>query len=190
MDIRNILSLSAVLLVAGAIGYYWEGTHDTVNTLTRPDQARNPDYIATGISSLQTDEQGVVTRRMEAGKLKHYTLPADHAEIDAPRITLVETHQPNWLVTSDQGESIENNSHLLLEKNVVAKRLANTPRDTMQLNTELLHVYPDKEAASTPEAFTMTSSQGQATAKGMDASMKTGIINLHSEVKGVYVPAH
>lgn len=187
MDTRNLLSLSGVLLVLGAAGYYWGIGHEQ-ETVLGPNEKRRPDYVVTGISSRETDEQGLVMRRLEAPMVRHYDKPLDEAEIDRPVITLYEKGQEAWQITAARGSSLAQNTELRLEGGVHAQR-RDPAAVALTLDTEMLWVFPREERLSSPATVTINSPQGRLSSQGVEARMKTGELILNEKVTGNYAPA-
>lgn len=187
MDARNLLSLSGVLLVLGATGYYWGMGHQQ-ETLVGPDEKRRPDYVVTDIRSQETDAAGRILRRISAPVVRHYDKPLDEAEMDMPVITLYDKGQEAWQVTAQRGTSLTQNNEVRLDGNVHAER-----RDpnavAVTLDTETLHVFPKEERLSSPAVVIIKSPQGRLSSRGIEANMKSGELLLNENVTGSYAPA-
>ena len=187
MDVRNLLSLAGVLLVLGAAGWYW-GMGSNNDSASEADEERRPDYVVTGIQSLETDEQGRVLRRLQSPQLRHYDKPQDEAEIDSPLMTLYEQGHEAWQITARLGSSHQQNTEIRLSGQVHAERRA-PDAIPVSFDTDHLLVYPRDERISTDGVVNITSTRGYLNSVGLDASMKTGELVLHQNVKGNYAPA-
>lgn len=185
MDVRNILSLSGVLLVLGAAGYYW-GLGQR-GSLTEAEPERRPDYVVTGILTLETDENGQLRRRLQAAELRHYDQPRDSAELDQPVLTLYEQGREAWRVSARRGRSFNQNTEVRLEGDVHAER---RDPDALPLtfDTSVLYAYPQQERLATHARVVVQSPQGQLTSQGLEASVKTGELVLSEKVTGNYAP--
>lgn len=186
MDARNLLSLSGMLLVLGAAGYYWGMGHQREVTGAE-EEAIRPDYVVTGIRSLETDEQGRPLRRLEARELRHYDQPQDRAEVDRPVFTLYDEGREAWRMTAQEAVSLNQNEEVRLEGGVHAER-----RDPAALpltfDTPTLTVFPRQERLSTRAGVTVQSPQGRLASQGLEASVKTGDLVLNDNVTGNYAP--
>lgn len=187
MDARNALSLSGVLLLLGGIGYYW-GMDREKSPLLTAEEGRRPDYVLSDIRSQETDEQGLVMRRLSAPAVRHFDLPQESAEIDAPVLTLYEKGQPAWEITAAHGSSSAQNTHVQLSNGVHAVR--RTPDAVpLSFDTPLLHVYPQEERLFSDSGITITSPQGNLSSQGLEASLRAGTLTLTRNVSGNYAPS-
>ncbi len=187
MDVRNLASLSGVLLVLGAAGWYWGmGQSQSKNPVT--DENRRPDYVIRDIRALETDERGQIERRLAAPEVRHYDKPQDLAEIDAPVFTLYDNGQESWRLTSEHGQLLNQSNEILLTDKVHAER-----RDpalvAVTLDTDNLHVFPKEERLHTKSQVKIVSSQGRLASRGIEANIRTGNLVLNENVTGNYAPA-
>lgn len=186
MDARNLLSLSGVLLVLGAAGYYWGIAH-RATPLASPGEARRPDYVVQGIGSIETDAQGRPLRRLTATELRHYDTPADVAEIDQPVMTFYEQGREAWRVVAQRGVSLDQGTEVRLEGGVRAERRdAELP---VTVSTRSLTVFPREERVLTRDTVIIESPRGRIESRGLEASMPRGELKLTENVTGTYAPA-
>lgn len=189
MDTRNLLSLSGVLLVIGAAGYFWGLDQKEDAPLLVQDNRPRPDYVVEGLQSLQTDEKGHISRTIRAKKLTHYQEPEEQAEMEHPDVILFRDGKPAWSVKASRGSSLEGNTHLILGEGVSAERLNASPEGAVRLDAPTMHLYPEKQSINTADDVSVVSRIGKTQARGLDASLQSGSLNLHSQVRGEYVLA-
>lgn len=186
MDTRNILSLAGVLLVLGGVGYYWGIGGQPVGEET--DSVRRPDYVATGITGIETDEKGNLLRHMQARELRHYDRPRDEAQLDAPVFSLYDKGREVWRVSALNGTSYDANTVVHFSGGVRGER-----RDPealpLTVATEELHVYPRDERLVTGAPVLIESPRGKLASRGLKADMKAGELELSANVTGNYAPA-
>lgn len=186
MDARNLLSLSGVLLVIGAAGYYWGMGHPK-EVLQGPEE-RRPDYVVTNIRGTETDTQGRLLRKLTAPELRHYDKPEDVAEMDQPVMTLFDQGREAWQLSARQGQGLKQGTEVVLQGQVHAER-----RDPAALpvtfDTESLHVFPKEEKLYGEADVKIKSPRGQLSSRGIQADMKTGDLVLNQKVQGNYAPA-
>ncbi len=184
MDARNLLSLSGVLLVLGAAGFYWGMGQGTTPVLNGEEQ-HLPDYEVSGIQSWQTDAQGQVLRRLEAAAATHYPQP-ERTILTQPVITLYSEGQAAWRVSAAEAVSTQKNAQIDLQKGVLGERIL-AGALPVRVETASLTVFPEKESLRTDARVTIRSPNGQIQSRGLDANMKASTLNLHREVQGTYV---
>lgn len=186
MDARNLLSLSGVLLVLGAAGYYW-GVAQRTPAVLAPAEERRPDYVVRDIGSVETDAEGRLLRRLTATELRHYDDAEDRAEIDQPVLTFYDKGREAWRVVAARGVSRRQNTEVRLEGGVSAER-----RDAampVTVRTDSLTVFPREERLLTSDPVTIASPRGQIASRGLEASMPRGELILNENVTGTYAPA-
>jgi LPS export ABC transporter protein LptC len=186
MDTRNILSLAGVLLVLGGVGYYWGISARQVEP--EADDARRPDYVATGITGIETDARGRLLRQMHATELRHYDRPRDEAQLDAPEFSLYDQGREAWHITAAHGTSHDDNTVVHFSGGVRAER---RDPDTVPLRftTDELYVYPRDERLATRTPVRIESPRGVLASRGLQADMKAGELQLSANVTGNYAPA-
>ncbi|MCD6060874.1 MAG: lptC [Moraxellaceae bacterium] len=186
MDTRNILSLAGVLLVLGGFGYYWGISGQQADVA--PDTERRPDYVATGITGIETDEKGRLLRHMQARELRHYDRPRDEAQLDAPVFRLYDKGREAWRVTAEHGTSHDENTVVRFGGGVRAER-RDPDAVPLTFNTTELYVYPREERLATRADVQIDSPRGRLASRGLKADMKAGELELSARVTGNYAPA-
>ncbi|HEX4870204.1 MAG TPA: LPS export ABC transporter periplasmic protein LptC [Moraxellaceae bacterium] len=186
MDARNLLSLSGVLLVIGAAGYYWGIAQRAPGVLAEPE-ARRPEYVVNGIRSIETDAGGRLLRHVTARELRHYDAPRDVSEIEAPVATFYDNGREAWRIRAERGTGLDQNTEVRLEGGVVAER-----RDAalpVTLATASLTAWPKQERLLTRERVTVTTPRGQLQSRGLEASLRRSELTLTQDVSATYAPA-
>lgn len=187
MDARNMLSLTGMLMVLGAAGYYWGIGHRPESRTATGEQHR-PDYVVRAIGSVETDADGRLLRRLSATELRHYDdVPADRAELDSPVMTFYDKGREAWRVVAGRGVSLDQNNEVRLEGGVTAVRSDDEIPVTVQ--TPTLTVFPREERLQTREPVIIDSPRGHLESHGIEASMKRGELKLTRDVSGRYAPA-
>ena len=186
MDARNLLSLTGFLLVLGAAGYYW-GIAQRPPAVITSDEERHPDYVVNAISSVETDPEGRMLRRLTATELRHYDSPEEKAELDAPVMTFYERGREAWQVTAPRATSVRQNAEVHLEGGVTALRRDDVLPVTVQ--TASLTVFPREERLITKDTVTVASPRGHIASRGLEASLTRGELKLTENVTGTYAPA-
>jgi LPS export ABC transporter protein LptC len=187
MDTRNALSLAGALLVLGGIGYYWGMDHEQPPSPPAAE-GRQPDYVLSNIRGQETDVHGRLLRRLQAPALRHYDLPQDSAEIDAPLLTLYENGREAWQLSAARGSSITQSGQVLLSDGVHAVRRAPDAL-ALSFDTPALQVFPREERLFSNSGITVTSPRGNLSSQELEASLKTGTLTLTRNVSGNYAPS-
>lgn len=186
MDARNLLSLSGVLLVLGAAGYYW-GIAQRTPAVLAPAEERRPDYVVQDIGTVETDADGRLLRRLTATELRHYEGSDDRAEIDTPVMTFYDKGREAWRVVAQRGISLNQNTEVRLVGGVTAQRRDDALPVTVQ--TDSLTVFPREERLLTADTVTIATPRGRLSSRGLEASMPRGELKLNENVTGTYAPA-
>jgi len=183
MDIRNVLSLSGVLLVLGGVGYFWGGFGQTPAVVAVDDHGL-PDYEVQGIHGQRTDLTGSVTDSFQAESLRHYPEP-DRTELRAPVMILHEQGHPRWRLSADSALSHRDNSDLSLHGNVRGESLAtSTP---LTLETASLLASRDRQTLSTEDQVVFRSGPSTLSSQGIRIDVRQGVLQLPAHVRGTYV---
>jgi lipopolysaccharide export system protein LptC len=186
MDARNLLSVAGVLLALGGIGYYW-GLGRPELSLTSADSQRRPDYEVKGIRLTESGKDGKLLRRLDSPGLRHYTTPQDEAELDSPVLRLYDNGREVWRLQASQGSSLFNGREVRLQGGVTAERVdpAAVP---LRFVTPALTAWPEEERLQSTSGIRLTSPQGELSGQSLQASLKTGSIDINQNVTGVYAP--
>ena len=186
MDARNMLSLTGMLMVLGAAGYYW-GIEHRPEPQAAVGEEQRPDYRVQSIGSVETDANGRLLRRLSAIELRHYDTPRDRAEVDSPVMTFYQKGEEAWRVVAARGVSLDQSTEVRLEGGVRAERRDDEIPVTVE--TPSLTVFPREERLQTKDLVTIDSPRGHLESRGLEASMKRGELKLTNDVSGRYAPA-
>ncbi|MDG1204497.1 MAG: LPS export ABC transporter periplasmic protein LptC [Pseudomonadales bacterium] len=192
---RNLIFLVFVLIVAFAINYISES--ETLIT-EKPTFAKNdPDLYMLKANILQYNNQGTKQHRIKADRLTHFPL-TDITTLVEPNIMLYPTERrpEPWDITSRHGrllpqvqvrdEVVELWDHVLAIRN-------NSNGNFIQIQTESLTVYPDKDYAETNQKVFIDENSGRTIAGGMKAYLDEGKFFFSSSpdtrVRTIMLPA-
>ena len=182
MAFQNNFSLAGGLFILCVAGYYWGGFSQETPLFT--DSADNlPDYQVSDISGLQIDEQGQISRQMNAKYLQHFA-DNDEIQLHAPTVTLYQQGQANWRISANQAISRQDNQWLNLQNQVVAQQLTQT---ALRLETSSLIAEPQKHLLYTQTPVVVRSPNGEIRSLGLQANTEEGTINFIGQVRGTYV---
>jgi lipopolysaccharide export system protein LptC len=154
----------------------------------KPEYKRHdPDAIMENFSATNLNEQGVPDFVMAATKLMHYP-DDDSTTVDEPRITMLSPGQPALHATAEHGTISSKGDEVFLRDNVKVLREASAQQDQMTLQTQYLHIIPDRDLANTDRAVTIVDAHSIVHATGMEMDNKTRTLKLLSQVRSEYVP--
>lgn len=154
----------------------------------KPEGMRHdPDAIMENFSATDLNEQGVPDFIMAAAKLMHYP-DDDSTTVDEPRVTMLYPGQPAIHATAEHATISSKGDEVFLRDNVKVLRDASAQQDQMTLQTEYLHIIPDRELADTDRAVTIVNTHSIVHAIGMEMDSRTRTLKLLSQVKSEYVP--
>lgn len=177
-----------LLPLLGLLGVtYW------LNQQMQPDSARqsskirhDPDAIMGNFSATRLNEQGVPRFNMIAKKLQHYP-DDDSTELEMPRVTLLSQGRSAIHITAEQGTISSKGDELFFYRNVELLREASAIQDKLTVNTEYLHVVPDRDWADTDRVVTIVDPHNTLSAKGLEINQKTRTMKLLSQVRAEHV---
>ena len=178
----------AVLLLAAAGLSWWlmRSVEVTASGPQPPPAARHvSDYSMDDFTLSAMDDQGNLHYRLHARHMSHY-LDDDTASLRRPDMTLYRGVQGTWNAVSDRGWIGPDQKHVVLSGDVLVWR--DTPRqdDGLELETDVLHVTPDRQYAETARPVTIVQPAGITHAVGMRVSVEQGRMQLLSAVRGRY----
>jgi lipopolysaccharide export system protein LptC len=101
-----------------------------------------------------------------------------------------QTGSPPWHLTSPQGETLNNNSQVVLSGNVVLYRDADKKTRALRIETQSVTIYPQQNYAVTtyPIKIYEPGTQNITTAVGAEAYLKLQKVILLSQVNSIYDP--
>ena len=110
---------------------------------------------------------------------------------DTTRLTL-----PKWVslgegrapvtITAEQALLSSNGENVYFENDVRVVRAPQGPQSELVLETNFLHVIPDKNLAQTDRPVKITDANTVVHAVGLELNSETRVLKLLSNVKGVY----
>lgn len=182
MNRRALIAVLAIGALAAASG--WLSRESRRPDTPAADIPAAPDYFTRDFVAVTTGPDGLPQRELRAEQMLH--LPENNTlELTAPHLVLFEGATPRWQVSANRGRVERDGDTVLLEGEVLLQEGA--PRQ-LNLATDTLHIYPDRQYAETAAPVTLTAPEGRVAAVGMEADMNRRQINLLSKVQGVYEP--
>ena len=179
-----------LLPLLGLLGLtYW------LNQQVQPGAAKSdgnkrhdPDAIMENFSAMKLNEQGAPRFIMIAKKMQHYP-DDDSTALEVPRLTMLSDDKPPIHIIAKRGSVSSKGEEIFLHDDVEVLREASAKQDELTLQTEYLHIMPDKELADTNRPVVIVDAHNTVRATGMQMDNKTRILKLNSLVRSEHVPS-
>ena len=184
--LRSLLPLLPLLLLLAAT--YWLNLQVQSPTSAAGKNLRHdPDYMIDNFTATTLDEQGKIRFVMSAKKMWHYP-DDDTTHLEQPRLESLASERPPMRMFALNGEVSSKGDEVFLRNDVTIVRPAYADKSELTLNTEYLHVIPNKDLVNTDRPVTMFDARTALNAVGMELDNKAHTIKFLSHVKTVYEP--
>jgi lipopolysaccharide export system protein LptC len=183
--------LLVLLLGLLALASYWV-LEITRNAGDSGDTVRTrPDYFVENFNFVKIPPPGKTKFRIVGTKLVHYPHD-DRADITLPVVTSLDVTQPSMTAHAKRG-TVKNsadyaNSEVHLYDNVVLDRAKTKKTEHLELNTDYLLAYPDKNTMETDFPVEIITGDKVTTGVGLKANNATQQIEILKNVTSVIPP--
>lgn len=183
--IRHWLPLLPLLGLLGVT--YWLNQQVQPEAV-KPDHSKVhfPDAMMDNFLTTTLNEQGKKRGTMAGKTLLHYP-DDDSTEIVSPHITSLSDTHPPIHITAQTGLIANKGDEVFLHQAVKVRRVASAQRPELTLNTEYLHVIPDKDWCDTDKPVRVMEGASTLTAVGMEMDNQARTLKLLAQVKSDYV---
>lgn len=188
----NRFVVLSTLILAFALAINWMLDE---SEKTEPDEPRNdPDLYMLNAAIHQYDQAGALQHTLEAARFTHFPL-TDLTTMKSPSIALGKVETSPWRISADEGRLIPASDYreeiIELWNNVLAIHSETTAR-FINIQTESLTVYPEREYAETDRKVYIDNQNGRTTAAGMRAFLDRGRFMFYStdteRVRTIFLP--
>ncbi len=177
----------ALALVLGASLSWWLLRGLEVHEAPVKAQVRHiPDYYINMFTVSAMDDNGHLRYRLHADHMAHY-LDDDTASLTRPNMSLFKPDGPVWNASARRGWIGAGQKTVLLQGNVLVWRDPVVKGSGLELQTDELHVTPDKQYAETDKPVTIAQDIGITHAVGMHVYLEQGRMELLADVRGHYL---
>lgn len=146
----------------------------------------DPDFIIEKFAARRMNPDGSVRYAIVGDKMTHY--PDDSStHLEAPRFVHYDPKTAPVHINSREALVSRNGETVDFMGDVKIVRDAFADQQPMMLDTQFLHVIPDRDLASTDRALTMTQGPNHVEAVGMRYNHGSRFLELLSQVKVTYV---
>jgi len=178
--INRIIVLSTLILAfALTINWFMAESEETVDFNPRNE----PDLYMLNATISQFNPEGELQHRIAANRFTHFPL-TDLTTMKFPALALGRARDSDpWEITSSEGRILPSSDYreeiVELWNNVLASRLSNGST-FVNIQTNSLSVYPERDYAETDEPVFIDNKSGRTTAAGMKAFLDTGKFMFYS----------
>jgi lipopolysaccharide export system protein LptC len=150
-----------------------------------------PDYYVENFTSVKLLSDGQGKYRVEGARLVHYSSD-DHADLTHPIFSNLDSSEPLTTVRANRGvikhisSQIDTEIHLYDEVHV--NRPATNSSKPLQLNTDYLLIFPDKNTMETSFPIEIISGKNITRGVGMKANTDAEQLEILSKVYSILAP--
>lgn len=180
------LVVGIVLLVAAVLSG-WSAWHNRARPTAETAGADRSDYVMHNFEVVALDKQGKEAVTLRAPEM--HRIPADQSlHITTPLFLLPDREGHYWQMRSKTGWMSPDHSELRLMGDVTGTSPSQAATPTT-FRTERLHVFPERDIASTDLAVTVNQPGSILNGVGFETNLKTKAYEFQSQVKSVYAPS-
>jgi lipopolysaccharide export system protein LptC len=177
------LPLALLLLLAG-LSFWLERTVQGPENGVRTD-SDEPESIIENFKAVRTDKEGRPQYRLSARKLWHFSSDRP-TELEAPRFVHIAQSSGEMIATSHRATVSSDGKAVTFLGRVNILRAATAGRPALNLDTERLLVFPERETMRAPGAVEIRGSGLNARGSAMYLDAKRRTIKLSGRVKAQY----
>lgn len=145
----------------------------------------DPDYTVENFNATRMGADGAPRYVLAATRMVHYP-DDDSTLLERPHFTRIEKQSPPLHILANSGLLSSNGKDVYFRGNVQVIREAYGASSRLAINTEYLHIIPDKDLAKTDKLVAVKDDNVAMTAVGLELDSKARIIKLFSRVKAHY----
>jgi lipopolysaccharide export system protein LptC len=181
--LASLISLFAMLLLAG--GTYWllQATQSPGTADTEATKTHSPDYFADNFSVSELDQTGATQYRLTATKMIHYE-DDENSDLTLPAIRAFQPGKPIVTATGLRGTVNGDASIVDLYDNARILRAPGNGDPEMQADSSHFRVLVNDDVIETEKPVKLRRGQSVMTANGMTYNNVTRVIDLFGNVRG------
>lgn len=183
-DSRYLIGLA--LLLAASLSWWLLRNLEEREAPVREQVRHIPDYYLNQFTVNAMDDSGHLHYRIHADHMTHY-LDDDTATLVRPNMVLFKKDGSTWNATARRGWIGAGQHTVLLDEDVVAWRDPMVKDSGLELQTDELHITPDRQYAETDRPVTIAQDIGITHAVGMRVFFEQGRVELLADVRGRYL---
>lgn len=191
----RVTAWSPVLLLGGlaALTYWLDSQVQPPAPRRDGSERHDPDIYVDGFRSITLDEKGRAMQVIQGKRALHFG-DDQTTEFVEPMLSQTEAGKPAFRITATHGKLSGDRKDVVFTGKVRAVRDAGpirpgeSPTGPVTVTTEYLHVFPDKELASTDKPVTIEEPRGIIQSVGLELDNKAKTLKLKSAVRGTLQP--
>ncbi|NVD99608.1 LPS export ABC transporter periplasmic protein LptC [Massilia sp. BJB1822] len=177
---RFRLSIVMMGMLFLAFGSFWllQLMNQAGDQIQASQRQNEPDYIVEEFSFVRMSKDGRPNYIISGDKLTHRPVD-DSSEIDKPLVrSLSSKEQPPMDMRAQHARVDDNNSRVVLTKDVQIDRAAAAKGQPFQLRTEALTIYPDEDRMETDQPVQIRQGEAHASGSGLRGNNATRELTL------------
>jgi len=182
---RTFISLIIVLALA-LLSFWFQDLFKETPIVQIKKETHYPDYFMENFSITSLNQQGKPTYILTARRLEHFA-DDNSAEIQQPVINF-HSEQGDWTLSAERATILTDQTLIHLYDNVRIRRMTQDQRQPLSIDTDYLQINTATRIAETDQPAHLKSGQLELDTRGMMFDSNRGIVELRSQVKGLYAP--
>lgn len=184
---RKLLAPLLVALVAGLSVWLFQG-QPVKGPVVTPQTHGVPDAFMENFSMLVLDKQGRPQYQLRAAHMAHYA-DDNRSEFRQPQFTVYRAGIQRWTAASETGLAKNGDEEIFLNGAVTIQQFTDAATlASMQIQTRDVRIRPADNYAETDQLATILLEDGRLSSLGMQVHFRKGLVQLVSQVRGVYAP--
>lgn len=180
----RVIVLMALLLGAALSWWLLRGLSNP--SVKHAVKARHiADYSLQKFTVNAMNDRGKLYYRLHADHMSHY-LDDDTSRVDRPNMTVFKEGNALWNVYAKRGWISAGQKSIVLRGDVLIWRNAVNDGPGLEIQTDELHITPDKQYAETARPVTISQEIGVTRAVGMRVDLEKSTMELLAAVQGHY----
>lgn len=191
---RLTIYLPVILMGLMALGTYWLARNTPSFSAAAVERAptHDPDYFLRRFSVKSFDPNGRLKSELYGAEARHYP-DTDTLEVDQPRIRAFNESGVLTVATARRAISNADGSQVQLLGDAVVTREAakdaqGRPTPRLQIRSEFLHAFMDREQVRSHKPVTILRGEDQFTADNLDYDNLERVLDLRGRVRGTLQP--
>ncbi|HSB96450.1 MAG TPA: LPS export ABC transporter periplasmic protein LptC [Spongiibacteraceae bacterium] len=175
-----LAGLGGCLIMVTYLMLYWD-SNPPASLLRYQDDPQHIDLYAEQVHGVKFDETGKIVQTLRAISMNHY-VQSNKTLLTTPIIESTSKQNQIWDTTAVEGTLLGDDEIILHGKVSIRDR-----ERTMQLQTEIVHYFPNRSEALTDVAVVLRKLNDTTRAIGMRADLNRNRVELLHQVESIHV---